>query len=96
MRMTRMPGFSADASLHRSHANYQVDQLPGVLGRSGKEPVQPAAHCFCFPVERDQLMIDTYCCCSSSYFGFELCCNSRTGACGRFQDVGKTFRSKRV
>jgi hypothetical protein len=41
MHMTRLPGFSAEASLSPSSAVYQVDPLSRVLGQRRKGGVQP-------------------------------------------------------
>jgi hypothetical protein len=42
MYTTRMPGFSADASLYGSGTNYQVESLWGGLGQRREGGIQPA------------------------------------------------------
>ena len=71
MHMTRLPGFSAEASLSPSSAVYQVDPLSRVLGQRRKGGVQPARikdYCNCF---------DRYgetCCCCSIGWGEKCSC----------------------
>jgi hypothetical protein len=99
MQITRMPGFSADASLYRRRPNYPADHPSSTRSQSATGRIQPAlinsGICSCgqYTYNND----DTYCCCwphllSWNLAGYASCCNQRTGACGPPELLGVTYR----
>ena len=74
MDITRMPGFSADASLYRSRAHYQAGvMLPGTT--PGGEIV-PSLSTNCISVGSR-----THCCVSEDDRAFGACCCSLDTGC---------------
>jgi hypothetical protein len=76
MYATRIPGFSADASLYGSGRNYRARSLSGVAGKMASGAIRPAVRnaCQCY-----KSMGGPVCVCNLSILGMDI-----TVTCDKF------------
>jgi hypothetical protein len=70
MQAMRMPGFSAEASLYRSDAHYQIGAMFARVSTGGTEVIQPALLPYCRPFKTMKGLL--FCC---SALGVSVCCD---------------------
>ena len=75
MNATRMPGFAAEASFHRSSAYYRPGVRPAGFRQGAQGRIHPAlpasAGCYC-----KRILSGPFCCCTATIGGFstKTCC----------------------
>jgi hypothetical protein len=77
MNAINMPAFTAEASLYKSSAHYQVGQMPAGLQQGGEALMHRAVTPQAFIVNS----MKGFCADFGSFGGRRICCNYSSGKC---------------